>query len=422
MHRRILIFLMPLFLLSFVARSQDDDGKGQAQYWSVGLNAGTIGFSPAPLHHETSTYLHRTGNFGIGVLTNNQGTKRPSITANTSIGVHAGFTWKDKRTKNLTGIWLEFQRNKACYSYKEPFSYSFKGDTSAGWVDADTYLKYSISLMRTWHFDQEHANANGSWFAKAGFGQTFYHRNLGENMPTGYQEDWTENGTGKKLTVLTANAASQMASLELGRQVILDGGNLLHFGIVYYMPLLDTRTVQYEYFRQNISQGKSTINYKGSTVMLNLTYTCNYKIRHKPVDSTKMKQYNDLARADTSERSVQHRHKVNGRHFEVQESVTVSNGTITLLVWDKNRVDGDEISLYLNGKPVLENYTVSKTKKEVIINLEPGTNTLVMYALNLGRIPPNTAALNINDGGKKKNVTLVSDLHKSGAIEIIYNP
>ena len=45
-----------------------------------------------------------------------------------------------------------------------------------------------------------------------------------------------------------------------------------------------------------------------------------------------------------------------------------------------------------------------------------------MHALNLGKVPPNTAAISINDGAKKKIITLVSDLKKSGAVEIIYNP
>jgi hypothetical protein len=78
--------------------------------------------------------------------------------------------------------------------------------------------------------------------------------------------------------------------------------------------------------------------------------------------------------------------------------------------------------LYLNEELVLEKYTVSKTKKEIILNLKPGKNILVMHALNLGRVPPNTAALKINDGTINKNVTLISDLKNSGALELIYNP
>ena len=46
-----------------------------------------------------------------------------------------------------------------------------------------------------------------------------------------------------------------------------------------------------------------------------------------------------------------------------------------------------------------------------------------MHSFNLGLIPPNTAALSINDGlSRAKFITLVSNFKKSGALEIIYDP
>lgn len=116
-------------------------------------------------------------------------------------------------------------------------------------------------------------------------------------------------------------------------------------------------------------------------------------------------------------------HRIHGRKFIIQESLTVSNASVKLMVWDKNKADGDEVSLYLNGELIIEKFTVSKTKKEIIIDLEPGKNIIVMHALNLGSIPPNTAALSINDGSKRaKLITLVSTLKKSGALEVFYDP
>lgn len=114
--------------------------------------------------------------------------------------------------------------------------------------------------------------------------------------------------------------------------------------------------------------------------------------------------------------------RVNGRRFTIQESVTVSDSHVKLLVWDKNRVDGDRVSLYVNGELVKEDFIVTKTKKEIILNLEPGKNIIVLHALNLGKIPPNTSAMSISDGSKAKIVTIVSNLKKSGALEIIYDP
>lgn len=117
-----------------------------------------------------------------------------------------------------------------------------------------------------------------------------------------------------------------------------------------------------------------------------------------------------------------HSHRVNGRRFNIQENLTVANSKVKIVVWDKNRVDGDRVSLYLNGVLLEEDFVVTKTKKEISIELEPGKNIIVLHALNLGKIPPNTSAMSISDGSKAKIVTIVSDLKKSGALEIIYDP
>lgn len=116
------------------------------------------------------------------------------------------------------------------------------------------------------------------------------------------------------------------------------------------------------------------------------------------------------------------RRKLNGRKLLIQETVSASKSTIKLLVWDKNRMDGDIVSIYVNGQLIEENLMVSKTKKEIIIQLQPGSNFIVMEAINLGRVPPNTAAISINDGTKHKITTLVSDLKKSGTLEVLFNP
>lgn len=116
------------------------------------------------------------------------------------------------------------------------------------------------------------------------------------------------------------------------------------------------------------------------------------------------------------------RRKLNRRKLLIQETVNATESTVKLLVWDKNRMDGDIVSIYVNGQLIEEKLMVSKTKKEITIQLQPGSNFIVMEAVNLGRVPPNTAAISINDGTKHKTTTLISDLKKSGTLEVLYNP
>ena len=49
-------------------------------------------------------------------------------------------------------------------------------------------------------------------------------------------------------------------------------------------------------------------------------------------------------------------------------------------------------------------------------------NELVMYAENLGSIPPNTALMVVTDGSNRYEVRIASDLEKSGVIRFIHKP
>lgn len=113
---------------------------------------------------------------------------------------------------------------------------------------------------------------------------------------------------------------------------------------------------------------------------------------------------------------------VNGRDYSVANKVIVKSRSIKIIVWDKEQVDGDRINLSLNGNWILENYTLTKKKKVIEVELKEGVNHLVLFALNLGDIPPNTAALIVNDNDKLQEIILQSTLQNSGALEIIYNP
>jgi len=121
------------------------------------------------------------------------------------------------------------------------------------------------------------------------------------------------------------------------------------------------------------------------------------------------------------ERVKFNRHRFKGRKIQICETILVDESKIKIMLWDKNRMDGDLVSIYLNGKLIEENLEVSKIKKEINIQLQTGSNLIVMHAINLGRIPPNTATIG-TDKTKRKFTTLISDLKKSGAFEIIYNP
>lgn len=96
----------------------------------------------------------------------------------------------------------------------------------------------------------------------------------------------------------------------------------------------------------------------------------------------------------------------------------VKKTKITLQVWDNNQEDGDVISLKLNNTWVLTNFPLKNEKYTIPIELKKKDNQLLLFAENLGSIPPNTAAISIDDGTTSRTYILNSDMSKSEMVKI----
>ena len=93
---------------------------------------------------------------------------------------------------------------------------------------------------------------------------------------------------------------------------------------------------------------------------------------------------------------------------------------ITIKVWDYGIIDNDTISFTLNDRTVLSNYKITHDKKKVKIKLKPGENRLKMIAHNEGSVKPNSAALEIRSGFRKKSITLNSTMNSTAIINLNY--
>lgn len=110
------------------------------------------------------------------------------------------------------------------------------------------------------------------------------------------------------------------------------------------------------------------------------------------------------------------------RNIEVHKTIIVESKKLTLSVWDNEKIDGDKISLSLNGEWILRNHEITEQKLVFEIDLRPNQeNQLTFFAENLGDIPPNTSALNIQYEGFNKTLLMSSTLEKSGSINFIYS-
>jgi zinc protease len=101
----------------------------------------------------------------------------------------------------------------------------------------------------------------------------------------------------------------------------------------------------------------------------------------------------------------------------VVKTIETKAADIKIELYDNGEIDGDEVTVYFNGNVVSSKAKL--TDKSLTINLKGiknATNELVMYAENLGTIPPNTALMKVYCDGQTYELRIESDEKKNGAI------
>lgn len=119
---------------------------------------------------------------------------------------------------------------------------------------------------------------------------------------------------------------------------------------------------------------------------------------------------------------------VNGyekRNSTVLRTLEVSQSEVQISLYDNGEIDGDSISLFYNDRLILAHQRLSDKPITLTIDVDDvnnESNELIMYADNLGTIPPNTALMVVTDGVNRYEVRITSDLQKSGAIRFKLRP
>ncbi len=106
------------------------------------------------------------------------------------------------------------------------------------------------------------------------------------------------------------------------------------------------------------------------------------------------------------------------RKTEIIRAISFHSDSLLISLYDNGEVDGDTVSVILNGKIIMAKQGLTaKAINKMISTSELGDSSeLVMYAENLGRIPPNTGLLILQDGNERYQVRFSGDLEKNSAI------
>jgi hypothetical protein len=112
------------------------------------------------------------------------------------------------------------------------------------------------------------------------------------------------------------------------------------------------------------------------------------------------------------------------RSNELVKTLYTSAKEIKIDLYDNGEIDGDSISVYDNNRLIVSRKGLSDKpiSFSVKLNDDEPVHEFTMVAENLGSIPPNTALMIINAGGKRYELFITSTEQKNAKVVIEYKP
>lgn len=109
--------------------------------------------------------------------------------------------------------------------------------------------------------------------------------------------------------------------------------------------------------------------------------------------------------------------------FKTIPEIAVDTGQLRLDFYDNNEIDGDSITVLVNGKTILshQRLTAKPITTYITIDLKNKFQEVEMIAENEGSIPPNTALLIVTAGSHRYQLFLSSTEAKSARVRFVYD-
>ena len=107
------------------------------------------------------------------------------------------------------------------------------------------------------------------------------------------------------------------------------------------------------------------------------------------------------------------------RSVETIQTVYFKSDSLKLSLYDNGEVDGDTVSVVVNGKVIMgkKGLSTNAITETIYMTPEMGDSLqMIMYAENLGTIAPNTGLLIVLDGKDRYEIRFSGDLSKNAAI------
>ena len=109
---------------------------------------------------------------------------------------------------------------------------------------------------------------------------------------------------------------------------------------------------------------------------------------------------------------------LNGRPNVTLGCIEIDQRDVTIQVWDHGVLDGDIVTIYANGSPILSNELLDGPSNPTSVTYtftNNGYNYLALVAENEGDIPPNTCSITVNG----VPYVLEANLDTNGAVNVV---
>ncbi len=109
--------------------------------------------------------------------------------------------------------------------------------------------------------------------------------------------------------------------------------------------------------------------------------------------------------------------EVRQRTDKLIQTIDITSPDIQIELYDDGVIDHDTVTVYFNGKAVVYKNMLSHKPIKVSLKALPDQeNELILFADNLGEIPPNTALMVVHAGEDTYDVRVSTDLSNNGVI------
>lgn len=116
--------------------------------------------------------------------------------------------------------------------------------------------------------------------------------------------------------------------------------------------------------------------------------------------------------------------KINSRKNIFFSTLVVHEPEVEIKLYDNGIVDNDTVSIYYNQQLLRSKQRLTETPITIKLKIDPNqtNNELILYAENLGGIPPNTALIVVTAGKKRYELHASANMKENAVLIFKYEP